>query len=198
TQCLLFPARSIQVRVASTYACPPCPSYQVVRTYASSWKQARITSNLRWSRARRSRRTRSNSSSRSRSTSSRRDWSGVMMPSSFDDVGACRASVQSERVGRASVRSGRAGLRCGSPATQDGLHLAVLLEPEQAELPAVARLLVAAERQAAVERRAVDVDPARADPVRHGTGPLGIVRLHEAGQTVGGVVRDLDRLVLGV
>src|SRR5687767_4132571 len=50
------------------------------------------------------------------------------------------------------------------------LHLEVFLESEHAELTAVAGLLVAAERQAAVERRAVEVDAPGADTVGDGAG----------------------------
>ena len=52
-----------------------------------------------------------------------------------------------------------------SSIAQYRLHLEILFKSEHPELAPVAGLLVAAERQAAVERRAVEIDASGADAV---------------------------------
>ena len=86
----------------------------------------------------------------------------------------------------------------GHPRTVLELHrldLQELFEAELAELAAVARLLVAAERREQVEAAAVDVDLAGAQAARDALGALGIARPHAAGQPVDGVVGDAHRVV---
>src|ERR1700691_2118776 len=80
----------------------------------------------------------------------------------------------------------------------DRLHLEELLEAVQSTLTTDARLLVAAEGRERVEGATVDRHLAGTDLARDferllvGRGP------HAAGQSVGRVVRDCDRLLLGV
>ena len=88
--------------------------------------------------------------------------------------------------------------------SQDGvlalhrLGLDELLEPVLAALTSITRLLVAAEGRARIERPAVDVDLTGPHLPRHLLGPGRIAAPHSAGQAVGGVVGDLNRLFLGV
>src|SRR3954447_20051867 len=73
-----------------------------------------------------------------------------------------------------------------------------LLEPELAELAAVPRLLVSAERGERVERRAVHLNLAGADPPCHAPGALFVARPDAAGQAVDRVVGDPHGVVLVV
>src|SRR5882672_3838962 len=79
-----------------------------------------------------------------------------------------------------------------------GLHLEIFFKAEDAELTPIAGLLIATERQAAVERSPVEVDAPCADAVGDGARAVRIAGLHEACQSEWRVIGDLDRLVLGV
>ena len=78
------------------------------------------------------------------------------------------------------------------------LDLEELLQAERAELAPVARLLVAPERGHGVEPATVDLDLAGPQPAGHRLGPFRVGGPDAAGQSVLGVVGDVDRLVLGV
>jgi hypothetical protein len=81
----------------------------------------------------------------------------------------------------------------------DRLDLGVLVEAGHAVLPADAAVLVAAEGHVgAVGRAAVDAHEAGLDPTSHGQRMLQRARHHVAGQTVGAVVGDPDRVFLVV
>ena len=67
--------------------------------------------------------------------------------------------------------------------TEYGLHLEIFFKSKNPELAPIAGLLVAAERQAAVERRAVEIDAPGADTVGNGTRALKIPGLHEDRRT---------------
>ena len=73
--------------------------------------------------------------------------------------------------------------------------LQVLVEAELAPLATVTALLVAAKRRTQVEG-VVDRHRARADPAGHGTGRVEVGRRDVAGQTVSGVVGNLDRFIM--
>src|SRR5208282_3422814 len=80
---------------------------------------------------------------------------------------------------------------------RDQLHLGHLLHRVAQSLPAETALLHAAERERVPAKvgRVVEVDPARADPLREGE-PAGEVAGVDGGlQTVGGRVRDANRVV---
>src|SRR5512139_1318485 len=77
---------------------------------------------------------------------------------------------------------------------EDALGLQIVVEAELAPLAPVAALLVAAERAAEVEAP-VDRDPSGPDPAGDGTGLFQIGARHIAGQSVLGVVGDLDGVV---
>src|SRR4051812_39587370 len=79
-----------------------------------------------------------------------------------------------------------------------GLHLEIFFKSKNSELTAVAGLLIASERQAAVERRTVEIDASRADAVGDSARMVKIPGLHEARQSERRVIGDFDRLVLGV
>src|ERR1700735_649781 len=82
--------------------------------------------------------------------------------------------------------------------TKYSLDFEVLLETEHPVFAAVARLLIAPERNAAVHRRTVQVYPAGANSRRDAARAVDIAGLHVARQAVGGVVGDGDSLVLGI
>src|SRR6185295_9491153 len=82
--------------------------------------------------------------------------------------------------------------------TEYGLHLQIFFKPEDAELTPVAGLLVAAKGQAAVERRAVEIDAPGADAVGDRASAGGVPGLDKTRQPERRVVGDLDRLILGV
>src|SRR3954452_21571176 len=81
---------------------------------------------------------------------------------------------------------------------QYGLHLEIFFKSKNPELTPIAGLLVATKGQAAVERRAVEIDAPGADAVGDSASAVGIARLHKTRQSERRVVGDLDRLVLGV
>src|SRR4051812_33863940 len=82
--------------------------------------------------------------------------------------------------------------------TEYGLYLEIFFKSKNPELTPIARLLVAAKGQAAVERRAVEIDAPGANTVGDSASAVGIPRLHKTRQSERRVVGDLDRLVLGV
>src|SRR3954468_16362546 len=81
---------------------------------------------------------------------------------------------------------------------QYGFHLEIFFKSKNPELTPIAGLLVATKGQAAVERRAVEIDAPGADAVGDSASAVGIPRLHKSSQSEWRVVGDLDRLVLGV
>src|SRR6185295_17735382 len=81
---------------------------------------------------------------------------------------------------------------------QYGLYLEIFFKSKNPELTPIAGLLVATKGQAAVERRAVEIDAPGANTVRDSASAVGIPRLHKTRQSERCVVGDLDRLVLGV
>src|SRR3954453_19218293 len=81
---------------------------------------------------------------------------------------------------------------------QYGLHFEIFFKSKNPELTPIAGLLVATKGQAAVERRAVEIDAPGADAVGDSASAAGIPRLHKTRQSERCVVGDLDRLVLGV
>src|SRR5690606_3794159 len=65
------------------------------------------------------------------------------------------------------------------------------------EFPTIARLLVAAERQAAIEGRAIEIDAPCPDATGNLERALRVAGLYKARQAEGRVIGDFDRFVLG-
>src|SRR3954468_23225128 len=82
--------------------------------------------------------------------------------------------------------------------SRDALDLQVILEPVFGVFAAVAGLLVAAEGQAGVPLRIVDVDIAGAHAGGDFTGLLDVLGLDVGGQAIDGVVGGADRFFDGV
>src|SRR4051812_34786298 len=82
--------------------------------------------------------------------------------------------------------------------TEYGLYLEIFFKSKNPKLAPIAGLLVAAKGQAAVERRAVEIDAPGANTARDSASAVGIPRLHKTRQSERCVVGNLDRLVLGV
>lgn len=81
----------------------------------------------------------------------------------------------------------------------DSLGLSVVSQSVLAELAADAGLLVAAERHLVVQGVVgVDPDGAGAQGVGDLDGGVEVLGVHGGGQAVGGVVAELDRLLLGL
>src|SRR5690242_2081350 len=86
-----------------------------------------------------------------------------------------------------------------SDTFRDQLRLEVLLEPGDTHLATDARLLVAAERRVRAEPdTAVDREGPGADPVRDRPSPLQRAAVDRAGEPVGRLVGDPDRVVVAV
>src|SRR5262245_36994276 len=91
-------------------------------------------------------------------------------------------------------RGGSARSRLGFELQR--LVLQKLLEAILAQFAAVARLLEAAERREHVERATVDVDLTGPQAPRDADGTRLVLRPHTAGEAVGRVVGDADRVIL--
>lgn len=83
-------------------------------------------------------------------------------------------------------------------AADDGLRLQIFFKPKNAELAPVARLLVTAEGQTAVEWSAVKIDSSCPDAIGDFARANDIAGLHETCQSERGVIGDADRFILAV
>src|SRR5262245_10521634 len=89
-------------------------------------------------------------------------------------------------------------VRSGRLIAQRRLVLEILLEAEHAVLAAVAGLLVAAERNAAVPRRAVQIDSTSTNSFSDAAHPFDVLALDISSEAIGRTVCDRDRLVFGI
>src|SRR5690554_5335852 len=80
---------------------------------------------------------------------------------------------------------------------EHGLDLEIFPEAIDPEFPTIAGLLVAAERQAAIEGRAIEIDAPCPDATGNLERALRVAGLYKARQAEGRVIGDFDRFVLG-
>src|SRR5690606_25277101 len=111
---------------------------------------------------------------------------------------ASRSSVRRLPPSRFSTAVKRMAAASRRAIAGNGLDLQIFGEAELALFAAIARLPVAAEGQADIPFRIVDIDRAGAQPPRHPPRPRNIPCLHIGGEAVHRIVGQLDRLLLAV